>query len=67
LASKPARSIAGHDLAGFPFVIGLSVAVGRFVEALFWAIFRVASAAIALAILAVVARRVLRRGTRPRG
>ena len=47
-------------------MIGLSVAVGRFVEALFWAIFRVAGGvaalviggAIALVILALFARRV---------
>jgi uncharacterized protein (DUF697 family) len=50
-------------------LIGLSVAVGRFVEALFWAIFRVAGAVAGAAILAVVAaaalwwigRRLLRR------
>lgn len=50
-------------------MIGLSVAVGRFVEALFWAIFRVAGGvaaiviggAIALVVLWVVGRRLLRR------
>ena len=50
-------------------MIGLSVAVGRFVEALFWAIFRAAgnvalvvvAGAVALATVAVVARRHWRR------
>lgn len=50
-------------------MIGLSVAIGRFVEALFWAIFRVAGsvaalaivAALALVVLLLSARRVLRR------
>lgn len=50
-------------------MIGLSVAVGRFVEALFWAIFRVAGSVaalviagvLALVILAVVARRAMRK------
>jgi nucleoside recognition membrane protein YjiH len=32
-------------------VIGLSVAVGRFVEALFWAILRVAGGVAAIAVL----------------
>jgi len=49
-------------------MIGLSVAVGRFVEALFWAIFRVAGGvaalviggALALVILALFARRAFR-------
>ncbi len=49
-------------------MIGLSVAVGRFVEALFWAIFRVAgvvavavvAAFIVLAICFVVLRRTWR-------
>ena len=35
-------------------MIGLSVAVGRFVEALFWAIMRVAGAVTVAAIAAVV-------------
>ena len=47
-------------------MISLSVAVGRFVEALFWGIFRVAGAVVGvmlyavvvLAILVVVARKV---------
>jgi len=47
-------------------MIGLSVAVGRFVEALFWGIFRVAGAVagvmlcavVVLAVLFVVARKV---------
>jgi hypothetical protein len=50
-------------------MIGLSVAVGRFVEALFWAIFRVAGAvagivvlaAAGLIVLVIVARRLLRK------
>jgi hypothetical protein len=50
-------------------MIGLSVAVGRFVEALFWGIFRVAGAVAGVLILAVivavlvwvVARKVLKR------
>ncbi|WP_170209843.1 hypothetical protein [Sphingomonas oligophenolica] len=36
-------------------MIGLSVAVGRFVEALFWAIMRVAGAVSVAAVAAVVA------------
>ncbi|MDQ2891557.1 MAG: hypothetical protein M3R64_00515 [Pseudomonadota bacterium] len=36
-------------------MIGLSVAVGRFVEALFWAIMRVAGAVTVAAIAALVA------------
>ncbi|WP_236694472.1 hypothetical protein [Sphingomonas sp. Leaf343] len=36
------------------FMIGLSVAVGRFVEALFWAIFRVAGVVAGIAILGVL-------------
>ena len=36
-------------------MIGLSVAVGRFVEALFWGIFRVAGAVAGVLILGVVA------------
>jgi hypothetical protein len=36
-------------------MIGLSVAVGRFVEALFWAILRVAGGVAAIVILAAVA------------
>ena len=52
-------------------MIGLSVAVGRFVEALFWGIFRVAGAVagvilcavVVLAILVVVVRKIwARRG-----
>lgn len=35
-------------------MIGLSVAVGRFVEALFWGIFRVAGAVAGVLICAVV-------------
>ncbi|RKE47246.1 MULTISPECIES: hypothetical protein [unclassified Sphingomonas] len=35
-------------------MIGLSVAVGRFVEALFWGIFRVAGAVAGVLILGVV-------------
>ena len=35
-------------------MIGLSVAVGRFVEALFWGIFRVAGTVAAALILAVL-------------
>lgn len=50
-------------------MIGLSVAIGRFVEALFWAIFRVVGAVAGVAILTVlglvalwlIGRRVLRR------
>lgn len=50
-------------------MIGLSVAVGRFVEALFWGIFRVAGAVagvlicavVALALLWIVARKVWKR------
>lgn len=53
-------------------MIGLSVAVGRFVEALFWAILRVAgtvtaavfAGAIVLAVAALLLRRVLRRRAR---
>ncbi|WP_156348141.1 hypothetical protein [Sphingomonas sp. Leaf34] len=37
-----------------PCMIGLSVAVGRFVEALFWGIFRVAGAVAGVLILGVV-------------
>ncbi|MBD8618894.1 hypothetical protein IFT67_08155 [Sphingomonas sp. CFBP 13728] len=40
-------------------MIGLSVAVGRFVEALFWGIFRVAGAVAGALILAVVISVVL--------
>ncbi|PTQ63873.1 hypothetical protein C8J45_104117 [Sphingomonas sp. PP-CE-3G-477] len=40
-------------------MIGLSVAVGRFVEALFWGIFRVAGAVAGALILAVVIAVVL--------
>ena len=36
-------------------MIGLSVAVGRFVEALFWGIFRVAGAVAGVLILGVLA------------
>jgi hypothetical protein len=36
-------------------MIGLSVAVGRFVEALFWAIFRVAGTVAMLAVLGATA------------
>ncbi|WP_380785431.1 hypothetical protein [Sphingomonas sp. R86521] len=50
-------------------MIGLSVAVGRFVEALFWGIFRVAGAvagvmlcaAVVLVVMFVVARKVWKR------
>ncbi|MEG3163128.1 hypothetical protein U1701_00815 [Sphingomonas sp. PB2P19] len=50
-------------------MIGLSVAVGRFVEALFWGIFRVAGAVagallcavVALTIVVVVVRKVWKR------
>jgi hypothetical protein len=35
-------------------MIGLSVAVGRFVEALFWGIFRVAGAVAGVLILCVI-------------
>jgi hypothetical protein len=35
-------------------MIGLSIAVGRFVEALFWAIFRVAGVVAGIAILSVL-------------
>jgi hypothetical protein len=53
-------------------MIGLSVAVGRFVEALFWAIFRVAGAVagaailgtIGLVVLALVARHIVARRKR---
>jgi uncharacterized membrane protein YhaH (DUF805 family) len=46
-------------------MIGLSVAVGRFIEALFWAILRVAgtitaavfAAALVLAVIAILVRR----------
>lgn len=52
-------------------MIGLSVAVGRFVEALFWAIMRVAGAVTVAAIAAVVvlvgAFVVLRKLRRKRG
>ncbi len=40
-------------------MIGLSVAVGRFVEALFWGIFRVAGAVAGALILVVVIAVVL--------
>ncbi|HXH14872.1 MAG TPA: hypothetical protein VNJ10_01940 [Sphingomonas sp.] len=40
-------------------MIGLSVAVGRFVEALFWGIFRVAGAVAGVLILGVIAAAVL--------
>lgn len=39
-------------------MIGLSVAVGRFVEALFWAILRVAGV-VAMAVMAVAAAALL--------
>lgn len=50
-------------------MIGLSVAIGRFVEALFWAIFRVAGTVAGVAIVTVLgliaagvlARRLMRR------
>ncbi|GAM01944.1 MULTISPECIES: hypothetical protein [Sphingomonas] len=44
MARKPVRGYrrACDPPARFRFMIGLSVAVGRFVEALFWAILRVA-------------------------
>lgn len=53
-------------------MIGLSVAVGRFVEALFWAILRVAGGVAALVLLGalalvavwIVARRTWRRRRR---
>ena len=56
-------------------MIGLSVAVGRFVEALFWAILRVAgvvtvavvAAAVALLLAWVVARKMWARQRRRRG
>ncbi len=38
-----------------PSMIGLSVAVGRFVEALFWAIMRVAGAVTVAVVAAVIA------------
>ena len=40
-------------------MIGLSVAVGRFVEALFWGIFRVAGAVAGVLILGVIVAVVL--------
>lgn len=51
-------------------MVGLSVAIGRFMEALFWAIFRVAGAVTVVAvggvigafILYVALRRLSRRG-----
>ncbi|WP_267381572.1 MULTISPECIES: hypothetical protein [unclassified Sphingomonas] len=54
-------------------MIGLSVAVGRFVEALFWAIFRVAgvvagvalSGLVALALVVWLVRRLWRRRKPP--
>lgn len=53
-------------------MIGLSVAVGRFIEALFWAILRVAgtvtaavfAGAIVLIVAAILARRVWRKARR---
>ena len=56
-------------------MIGLSVAVGRFVEALFWAILRVAgavtvavvAAAVALLLAWIVARKMWARQRRRRG
>ena len=53
-------------------MIGLSVAVGRFVEALFWAILRVAggvaaavfAGALVLAVAAVLLRRFMRKRRR---
>ncbi|WP_235535050.1 hypothetical protein [Sphingomonas sp. Leaf339] len=64
-----ATCIPTVDAAALYPMIGLSVAVGRFVEALFWAIFRVAGAvagAVVLAILVaivawIVIRRIMRR------
>ncbi|KQS49535.1 hypothetical protein ASG20_11115 [Sphingomonas sp. Leaf198] len=44
----------GCDAFGPSSMIGLSVAVGRFVEALFWGIFRVAGAVAGALILGVV-------------
>ncbi len=40
-------------------MIGLSVAVGRFVEALFWGIFRVAGAVAGALILGVVVAAIM--------
>ena len=56
-------------------MIGLSVAVGRFVEALFWAILRVAgtvavavvAGAIVLVVAALLIRRALRKSSPGRG
>ncbi|RXD05136.1 hypothetical protein EQZ23_08445 [Sphingomonas sp. UV9] len=45
----------GRVACGASFVIGLSVAVGRFVEALFWGIFRVAGAVAGVLVLGVLA------------
>jgi len=44
VARKPVRGYhrSGDTLSRLATMIGLSVAVGRFVEALFWAILRVA-------------------------
>ncbi|AIT07960.1 hypothetical protein MC45_03270 [Sphingomonas taxi] len=63
------------DLRQSRWMIGLSVAVGRFVEALFWAILRVAGvitvavvAVAAAALLAwIVARKLWARQRRKRG
>ena len=52
-----------------PLMIGLSVAVGRFIEALFWAILRVAgtvtagvfAAALVLTVAFILVRRVARK------
>ncbi len=64
-----AQARAGYrgpdDIRHDPGMIGLSVAVGRFVEALFWAILKVAGwvtvAVVGIAVAAVVAVIVLRK------
>lgn len=47
-------SLSRSDAVVRALMIGLSVAVGRFVEALFWAIFRVAGVVAGIAILGVL-------------
>ena len=62
---RPVRAaLPSSDARGHALMIGLSVAVGRFVEALFWAILRVAgtvtaavfAAAIVLAVVVILVR-----------
>ena len=64
MTRAPTALSHGDDTAPPP-MIGLSVAVGRFVEALFWAIFRVAGVVaggvLLAAAVAITAWLVLRR------